>query len=175
MILKTLGLLVAFAVTSFGASFGASVGFPSAPQSPGCTKSYIDGRTASCQASLNQSYGSSFASGYTDGVTYVVFAMLLTTKPAESAVTVAASYRAVITEFAGLTSGGVTMTSDYLLDMEPVEVYDADGDLVGTLGGGNWLSIPFDRAGMITLAARHTTGTGTEDYASFAHVTMARY
>jgi hypothetical protein len=174
-LVKSFLLAGVFVASSFGASFSVSVGFPSAPTSPGCTVSRADGLTDFCSAVKNASYGSSLLSSYGNASTYVaVFGTLSTTQPAGSSVTVKSSYTATITDFAGLSSGGVTVASDYTIDGEIIDVYDNTNTVIGTLYGGDSLNIPYNKASNIQLYAIHTT-SGTEDYTSDAHLTLTKY
>jgi hypothetical protein len=171
---KLILLTALFTATSFSASFGTSIGFPSAPTSPGCTRNRTD-RTSACYASNNTSDGSSMISFWRpDTTSMIVFGSLSTTQPSGSSVTVKAYYTANITEFAGLTSGGVTVSSDYTDDTEPIQVLDNTGSIVAILEGGDSINIPYNKASTIILGANHMTA-GPEDYASDFHITMSRY
>jgi hypothetical protein len=173
--IKVLLLAGLCTAASYAASFSTSVAFPSSPTQPGCSKSRTDNLTGVCSATLNASSGTSLISAYRNGGNYIVFAMLQATKPSGSRTTVKASYSATITDYAGLMSGGVHITSDYVDDTELVTVYDDTGSVVAALSGGDSVNIPYNKASSIQVAAMHGPTTSTEDYVSFMHLTFSTY
>jgi hypothetical protein len=130
---------------TLAAQFSTSVGFPSAPESQGCSKNRTDNQTAVCFASLQDTQGTSLVSLYQEGVNrYVVLGTIQVTRPENSATTVKASLSATLTEFSNLTSGGVQLTNHCTQDCEPITV-TVEGVQVGVLSGSQSLSIPYSQ------------------------------
>ena len=77
------------ALPVFPASFSTSIGFPSAPEAQGCSKSRIDNLTDTCSATLNGSQGSSLICFFfVVSNTYTLLGLIHVTQPSNRAVTV---------------------------------------------------------------------------------------
>ena len=156
---KLVSLVLCSALSTFAASFVASVGNPSAPESEGCS-SRTTGITAVCTKTLNSTYGTALISGYADNSNvYYVLGTLQNTQPSGSTTTVTTSVSATITEVQpSSASGGVKVTNTYRQDCAPVEV-SVNGEVVATLTSGASVSLPASTYGTaltIQLAASQT-------------------
>ena len=173
-----MGLCWFCVVPTLAANFSTSVGFLSAPESPGCSKSRTDNNTAVCYAALNDSQGTSLVSIYQKGAnTYVALGSIEVTQPATSSTTVTASLSATLTEFSGLTSGGVTLTDNCTQDCEPITVA-VNGVQVGLLcgGGRTTLSIPYvNQPLLIQLSAQERALKPGIDYVGAFNITAIAY
>ena len=162
------------ALPVFPASFSTAVGFPSAPEAQGCSKSRVDNLTDSCSATLNGSQGSSLISIYSPGSnTYTLLGLLHVTQPSIGTVTVSSSVSATLSEFRSLTTGGVRLTANCnSKDCEPVTV-SANGAMIGTLRGGDTLYVPYNHEPLaIQLSATEHSAPGV-DYVGLIDVTAS--
>jgi hypothetical protein len=173
---KILGLSCLYILPTLAADFSASVGFPSAPQSQGCSKSRTDNKTAVCFASLNDTQGTSMVSLYQDGPnSYVVLGTIQVTQPESSATTVKAALTATLTEFGELTSGGVRLTNNCTQDCEPMTV-TVNGVQVGVLSDSQSLWIPYAQKELrIQLSAEQVAVTAGTDYVGGFNITASAY
>jgi len=154
---------------TLAAQFSTSIGFPSAPQSQGCTKSRTDNQTTVCYASLNDSQGTALVNLYAKGTdTYVILGTIQVTQPESSTTTVTASLSATLTEFRELTSGGVLLTNNCTQDCEPLTV-TVNGVQVGVLSDAQSLSIPYGGAETADSAQRRRNRRG-RGYRLYWHV-----
>jgi hypothetical protein len=169
--------LACFCASISGANLSVSVGFPSAPESQGCSKTGANNRTASCTASLGDSQGTALASVYgTEPNSYVVLGALHTTQPYSSATTVKSSLTVLLDEFKNLTTmGGVRLTHNCSIDCEPIQI-SANGVTVGTLLGNDSCDVPYTGTPLaITLfAIEGRTAPGT-DYVGLFDVNVVAY
>jgi hypothetical protein len=161
---------------TLAASFSASIGFPSAPESQGCSKNRTDNQTAVCFASLNDTQGTSLVSLYQDGANrYVVLGTIQVTRPESSTTTVKASLSATLTEFNNLTSGGVRLTNNCTQDCEPITV-TVNGIQVGVLSGAQSLCVPYAQQDFqIQLSAEQVTVVAGIDYVGAFNITASTY
>ncbi|HEU5023183.1 MAG TPA: hypothetical protein VFT60_14885 [Bryobacteraceae bacterium] len=160
------------ALPVFPASFSTSIGFPSAPQAQGCSKSRIDNLTDSCSATLSGSQGSSLISIYSPRPNaYTLLGLLHVTQPSTGSATVKSSMSATLTEFSSLTAGGVRLTANCnSKDCEPVTVF-ANGVQIGTLPGGGTLYVPYSQEPLsIQLSAIEYSAPGI-DYVGLIDIT----
>jgi hypothetical protein len=160
------------ALPVFPAGFSTSIGFPSAPQAQGCSKSRIDNLTDSCSATLNGSQGSSLISIYSPRPnTYTLLGLVHVTQPSTGTVTVKSSASATLNEFNSLTIGGVRVTANCnSSDCEPVTVY-ANGAEIGILRGGDNLYVPCNHEPLsIQLSATEYSAPGI-DYVGLIDIT----
>jgi hypothetical protein len=162
------------ALPVFPASFSTAIGFPSAPEAQGCSKSRIDNLTDSCSATLNGSQGSSLISIYSPRPnTYTLLGVLHVTQPPRGSVTVNSSVSATLSEFNSLTTGGVRLTANCNSnDCEPVTV-SANGAEIGTLRGGDALYVPYNHQPLlIQLSATEHSAPGV-DYVGLIDITAS--
>jgi len=162
------------ALPVFPASFSTGIGFPSAPEAQGCSKSRIDNLTDSCSATLNGSQGTSLISIYSPRPnTYTLLGLLHVTQPSTGTVTVNSSGSATLNEFNSLTSGGVRLAANCnSSDCEPVTV-TANGVEIGTLSGGDALYVPYNHEPLtIQLSAAEHSAPGV-DYVGLIDITAA--
>ena len=154
------------------ATFSTGIGFPSAPEAQGCSKSRTDNLTDSCSATLNGSQGSSLISIYSPGANaYTLLGLLHVTQPATATVFVNSTVSATLTEFSSLTSGGVRLTVNCnSSDCEPVSV-SANGVNSGILYGGGTLYVPYNHEPLtIQLSATEHSAPGV-DYVGLIDIT----
>ena len=107
--------------------------------------------------------------------TYVILGTIRVTQPESSATTVTASLSATLTEFSGLTSGGVQLTNNCTQDCEPITV-TVNGVQAGVLSGSQSLSVPYAQKKLkIQLSAQEAAVVAGTDYVGTFNITASAY
>jgi hypothetical protein len=158
-------------------TLSVSVGFPSAPELPGCTKGGTTNKSASCTASAGDSQGTALASMYQRGPnSYVVLGALHSTQPDTSVSTVKSALSVQMAEFETLNDiQGVRLHNHCQADCEPIHVY-INGIETTTLGPNAWYEVPYQGTPLsITLyAVAYSRMPGT-DYVGTFNVSVAAF
>lgn len=164
--------LALICVPATAGELSVSVGFPSAPESRGCSKSGTTNRSASCVAIAGDSQGTALASMYqVEPNSYFVIGALQSTQPDNSLTTVKSSVTVQMTEFEKLDAiQGVRLRNHCRTDCESIHVY-VNGLETSTLEPNTCYEVPFQGTPLsITLyAVKYSSAPGT-DYLGLINV-----
>jgi hypothetical protein len=102
--------------------------------------------------------------------------MVHTTQPARSTTTVKSSTTITLDQFQNVSNiQGVKLSHNCTMDCEPVQV-SANGMDVGTLSGGDCLTVPYSGTPLtITLFALESTTTAGTDYVGLFDISAVAY